>query len=140
MLRKQEKVVIGVGNFQTLANKILLKRYRDVSSFATLRNETGNNALTNGNFEGNQASPCLQGSEQIKANLVETTEETRGKPRGLVLETLQYKTSLESFLAASALSSLLQLFFEHALEQGVDLLHDDKRWLRAICYGTPSNN
>lgn len=125
-----------MGNLQHLAQKVLSKHCADakVSCFLPLGKETGNFQAKSGNNAGNferilhEESQCTSGFQE------ETSKETSRKPVSIDKETSAANITDKSFLINSA-TDMLDGFFSNAVGLNIDLLPDDKRWLRAVCFG-----
>src|SRR5579875_2521672 len=125
-----------MGNLKYLAQKVLSKYCHDtkVSCFTSLEKETGNLQGKSGNTAGNfepmphEESQCTAGFKE------ETSKETSRKPVSIDRETFAANITDKSFLI-NGTTDMLDSFFSHAVELNIDLLPDDKRWLRAVCFG-----
>lgn len=125
-----------MGNFIHLARSAVEK----VSCFLPLERETGNFATKNGNSKGNifdEKSHLIQADCEVSQ---ETFEKTSGKPNTKTLETIASKITPESFLSQARDSSLLEHFFNKVgATLGIELLPDDVRWIKTVCYGLNNN-
>lgn len=125
-----------MGNLQHLAHKVLSKYCHDtkVSCFTPLEKETGNFQGKSGNTAGNfehiphEESQCTSGFKE------ETSKETSRKPVSIDKETFATNITNKSFLMHGA-TDMLDGFFSNAVGLNIDLLPDDQRWLRAVCFG-----
>ncbi len=134
-----------MGNFQYLAEQVLHKNNANqaqVSSFLPLGGETGNLRGKEGNQQGNFNvinDTATHGGLDIQK---ETYEETKRKLKEKNEETLPPKNTLQSFLSVSMVSidifnndsDILCLFFDNACRLNTELLTEDKRWLKTICF------
>jgi hypothetical protein len=123
-------------NLQRLAEKILSKGTRKVSCFKTLGEETGNLLRRHGNCDGNSTTKTYQETLMASAFILETGKETQGKPPLNSQETFSSNGWLE-FPKDRGVDGLLDDFFRQVALLGLDLLHDDKRWLKTICVSDP---
>ncbi|HAT9261850.1 TPA: hypothetical protein JBC17_11255 [Legionella pneumophila subsp. pneumophila] len=129
-----------MGNLQHLAQKVLSKYCPDnkVSCFPPLGKETGNIQGKSGNNAGNfectnhEEDLCIAGFKE------KTLEETNRKPASSNQETFAVKINDKSFLIKNGTAGMLDGFFSNAAGLNIDLLPDDKRWLKAVCYGINS--
>lgn len=125
-----------MGNLQHLAQKVLSKYCHGtkVSCFTSLEKETGNFQSKSGNNAGNferiphEENQCTSGFQE------ETSKETSGKLVSIDKETFAANIIDKSFLINGA-TDMLDGFFSNATGLNIDLLPDDKRWLRAVCFG-----
>lgn len=126
-----------MGNFQYLAQKVLAKYCHEekVSCFTPLGKETGNFQRKLGNYAGNfeytyhEVELCTSGFKE------ETLKETIRKPESSNQEIFAVKINDKSFLIKNGTAGMLDGFFSNAAGLNIDLLPDDKRWLKAVCYG-----
>lgn len=126
-----------MGNFQYLAQKVLSKYCHEakVSCFTPLGKETGNFQRKLGNSAGNfeytyhEEELCTSGFKE------ETLKETNRKPASSNQETFSEKINDKSFLIMNDTAGILDSFFSNASGLNIDLLPDDKRWLKAVCFG-----
>jgi len=125
-----------MGNLQHLAQKVLSKYCHDtkVSCFTLLEKETGNLHGKSGNTAGNferiphEENQCASGFKE------ETSKEISRKPVSIDKETFAANIIDKSFLINGA-TDVLDGFFSNAVGLNIDLLPDDQRWLRAVCFG-----
>lgn len=126
-----------MGNFQYLAQKVLSKYClgTKVSCFTILGKETGNFQSKLGNNTGNIEYTYHEEELLISGFKEETSKETSRKPESSNQETFAVKINDKSFLVKNNTASVLDSFFSNASELNIDLLPDDKRWLKAVCFG-----
>jgi hypothetical protein len=141
-----------MGNYQKLAEQVLTRSILNlntkcqaqekVSSFLPLVQETGNfwpkreNQLVNTNETDRHIHQSDIGVQ------METNEETIRKLLENKQETFTSGNTHESFqncfrgvLVGNNVSSILDNFFNGANQLNIQLLPDDKRWLKNICFG-----
>ena len=123
-------------NLQRLAEKVLRKSTRKVSCLPTLGEETGNLLHRYGNCDGNSTTKINPATVTTSAFVTETGKETQGKPALNLQETFSSNRQLE-FPKDRGVDCLLDDFFRQAGLLGLDLLHDEKRWLKTICVAEP---
>lgn len=133
-----------MGNFQHLAEKIIKKSVcnNKVSSFLPLAEETGNCSQKNGNIERNSINKNNPNSLAAPRVSMETFEETGRKPPHQREETFiakNLKKNSPSINLKITESNLLERFFNETTHHGLQLLPDDMRWIKAICYGVSSH-
>lgn len=128
-----------MGNFDHLAKKILAKNKTTNKSFqfSSLREETGNFQPKIANLQGNILNKTPPENLYASDIKVETHEVTSWKLLSKNDETLPLKSIAYGFLNENNYHNMLKCFFENAKEIGIELLHDDKRWLQLICQGLP---
>ena len=127
-----------MGNFQYLAEKILAKNNpysNKVSCFPPLAEETGNFQCKSGNNAGNFDRIYHEESQSISGLKEETHKETSRKPEPSNQETFAVKNHDKSFLINPGTVNMLDDFFSNATNLNIDLLSDDKRWLKTVCFG-----
>ncbi|MDX1902277.1 MAG: hypothetical protein SFW66_09830 [Gammaproteobacteria bacterium] len=125
-----------MGNLQYLAQKVLSKYCHDtkVSCFTPLAKETGNPQGKSGNTAGNFERIPYEKSQRISSFKEEISKETSRKPVSIDKETFAANITNKSFLMHSA-TDMLDGFISNAVGLNIDLLPDDQRWLRAVCFG-----
>ena len=141
-----------MGNFQKLAEQVLSRpalylntkslSQEKVSSFLPLAKETGNFWPKKENLCGNSKETDGCTNQSGIGFHVETIEETIRKPLGNKQETFISKNIPESFiscpsdiLAGNNVSSVLDGFINGVNQLNIQLLPDDERWLKNICFG-----
>lgn len=130
-----------MGNFRHLSDRVLkINRpaIKEVSCFPSLGEETGNLSRRYGNYDGNSTTQMAPATVTASAFALETGKETLGKPALNLQETFLSNGRLK-FPKDRGVDGLLDDFFRQAALLGLDLLHDDKRWLKTICVGEPLN-
>ncbi|KTD73917.1 hypothetical protein [Legionella tucsonensis] len=126
-----------MGNFQHLAQKVLSKNCPNakVSCFLPLAEETGNFQGKSGNNAGNFNRSYNRESQSISAFKEETHKETSRKPEASNQETFAVKNHDKSFLISNSTAGILDGFFSNAAGLDINLLPDDKRWIKTVCFG-----
>lgn len=141
-----------MGNFQKLAEQVLMRsalnsnirplNQEAVSSFPPLAKETGNFWPKRENLRGNSKETGSCTSQASIGFHVETIEETVSKPLGNNQETFTSQNIPESFLTSPSdilaghnVSSALDGFINGVNQLNIQLLPDDERWLKNICFG-----
>lgn len=126
-----------MGNFQELAEKVLEKYIYNpekVSSFLTLVKETGNFSSKNGNCLRNVNTNIRNEKQYGIDSTVETNEETNRKLTLISEETFTLKDTPKSFVAGSKSSNIIEQFFSMESILGIELLPNDKRWIKAVIF------
>ncbi len=127
-----------MGNFQELAEKVLAKNNYNsekVSSFLALAKETGNFSRKNGNCQRNLNKNISNENQYSIGETVETNMETNRKPALIPEETFALKNIPISFVVNSKSSGIIEQFFSIASTLGIELLPEDKRWIKIVCFG-----
>src|SRR5690349_4455545 len=127
-----------MGNFQHLAEKVLAKnssKNREVSSFSPLAKETGNFQGKTGNYSGNYNETSLNTIQYRINNHEETDNETGRKVEPINEETFTIKSKEKSFLFCKHVPDIVEQFFLYSVNIGMNLLPDDKHWIKAITFG-----
>jgi len=123
-----------MGNFQHLAANVLNKKCK-VSMLFPLEKETGNFDTKNRNFEGNFNSNKRLTLQTASGVSFETSQETNVKLNGLNRETFNLKNDGKSFSLGETTHTILERFFNYAKQSDIQLLNDDRRWIKTICFG-----
>lgn len=134
--------MISMGNFQYLAVKVLERQslhfgVPKVSNFSPLGKETGNFVLKKGNLTGNSKITTISKTHIPQGFHMETDMETNGKPIAKLMETPVLQNGYLSFLSASTRLTTIERFFDDADRFEIQLLQDDKRWIKDVCHGIP---
>jgi len=130
-----------VGNFQYLAEQVLIRnktKIEKVSSFHSLAKETGNFQEDKGNITRNLNKTNIDESQCEHGFHMETGHETQRKPPAIIEETFEPENTIKSFLSGTNAFAIVNGFIAGADLCGIKLLHDDKRWLKTICFGVQS--
>ncbi len=113
-----------------------------VSCFLSLAKETGNLWPKIENLVGNSKETDRRTSQAGVDFPMKTHEETNRKPLSNNQETFSPKNTPESFLSCSSVilsgnsfSSLFDNFINSVNQLNIQLLPDDERWLKNICFG-----
>lgn len=130
-----------MGNFNLLAEQVLNKKRGHVvkvSSFPSLANETGNFQWDGRNNRGNLNKIEIDERPYGLGFHMETGKATNKKPAAIIEETFKPEYTIQRFLNGTNTPSILNIFIDGAEQFGIKLIHDDKKWLKTICYKVQS--